>query len=391
MNDPSLRQQISPHRESKPRRYKKKCNLNLLPAEVILQITSYLSIYAHLSLRLVSRRYYVLSSHTPLITQLWFSPYLEDRKTFLGVCDHPFLGSHVTALTYDITRFGKFTFEELREFWPRPWRKSREPYTREQKENGWLVNHPGLWQYLEVVREAESSGFDEGRALAEGLRKLPSVKTVRLAFAFQREWMVSREERMSPLRMYSDVEWVSRQQNKHWDPMVNGEQLGVLLDAIAKSGARIEELELWQDYITVPLSAFKFEERFDELAILFSRLTKLTIAISKASLENEKDTTAFRKLLSLATKLRQLQLCINPRVSRNSLQELVDDSTLARMRMMERTWQPLVLMSTGQSVLPYQQENPGTLWVFEHPDLYVATASKTYIRIGGGLEFQITK
>ncbi|KFY68410.1 hypothetical protein V498_10636, partial [Pseudogymnoascus sp. VKM F-4517 (FW-2822)] len=167
MTNLSLRLQIYPQFESRPRRHKNKRSLNLLPAEVVLQIISYLSTSAHLSLRLASRRYYTLSSQAPLITQLWFSPYLEDRKTFKGVCDHQFLGEQVTALTYDITRFRKFSFDELREFWPKPWKADREPYTRDQKGKGWLENHPGLWQYLEVVREAKSSGFDEGKALTE--------------------------------------------------------------------------------------------------------------------------------------------------------------------------------------------------------------------------------
>ncbi|KFZ04043.1 hypothetical protein V502_10453 [Pseudogymnoascus sp. VKM F-4520 (FW-2644)] len=294
--------------------------MNLLPAEVVLQIMYYLSTSARISLRVASRRFYALSSTAPLITQLWFSPYLEDRKTFMGVCDHPFLGEHVTALAYDITRFKEFSFEELREYWPSPWRYNREPRTRHhRRRNDWLENHPGLLQYLEVVKEAKSSAFDEGRALTEGLRKLPLVKTVRLAFAFQKGSLITHEERMSPLRMYSDVEYVSRQ-NEIWDATINEEQMGKLLDAITKSGAHIEELDLWQDYITVPLSAFKFEERFNELSVIFSRLTRLTIRISlptgMLSVENQKDVTAFRKLLASAKKLRQFHLYANDKMQR---------------------------------------------------------------------------
>ncbi|KAL5347269.1 hypothetical protein ACLOAV_007578 [Pseudogymnoascus australis] len=391
MTNLSLRLQIYPHVESRPRRHKNKRSLNLLPAEVVLQIISYLSTSAHLSLRLASRRYYALSSQAPLITQLWFSPYLEDRKTFKGVCDHQFLGEQVTALTYDITRFQKFSFKELREFWPKPWRANREPYTRDQKGKGWLDNHPGLWQYLEVVREAKSSGFDEGKALTEGLRKLPSVKTARLGFAFQKGWLVTHEERMSPLRMYSDVEWVSRYKDP-WDAKITGEQMGILLDAITQSGAHIEELELWQDCITVPLSAFNFKKRFDELAVLFSRLTRLTIRVSLASLENKRDTTAFRKLLALAVNLRELHLCINPSVRfRDSYQELVDHSTLARMRMLEFDDCP-TLLSTGRKLMCHRErEYPGTAWIFESPNLYRAASSETDVRIAGGLSFKIRK
>lgn len=307
------------------------------------------------------------------------------------MCDHQFLNEHVTALTYDITRFQKVSFDELRQFWPKPWRANREPYTREQKGKGWLENHPGLWQYLEVVREAKSSGFDEGRALTEGLRKLPSVKTVRLGFAFQKGWLVTHEERMSPLRMYSDVERVSRQKDP-WNAKINGEQMGILLDGITQSGAHIEELELWQDYITVPLSAFKFEERFDELAALFSRLTRLTIRVSKASLENKEDTTAFRKLLALATNLREFHLCINPWVwIGDSYLELVDHSTLARMRMIECGDWP-ILLSTGRRLIHHREkEYPGTAWIFESPDLYLATSGETGFRIAGGLSFDVRK
>lgn len=388
MDGRSTRLQISSQRVSKSRRHKKKLSLNLFPTEIILQIMFHLSTSAHLSLRLASRRFYELSSKVPLITQLWFSPYLEDRKTFMGVCDHPCLNKYVTALTYDITRFSKFSFEELREFWPRPWKYQAAPYTRHRRGEDWLENHPGLWQYLEVVKEAKSSAFDEGRALTEGLRKLPMVKTVRLAFAFQRGWLVTREERISPLRMYSDIEWVTRQKHP-WDAMVNGEQMGRLLDAITKSGAHIEELDLWQDYITVPLSAFKFKERFDELSVIFSRLTRLTIRISKSSLEKQKDVAAFRKLVALAKNLRQFHLCINPYVSEDNLQELVDYSTLARMRKIQCIGRP-TLLSTGRSPIDwYDPAHPGTVQIFEHPDLFPATTTETHFRNIGGLRFEI--
>ncbi|OBT71299.1 hypothetical protein VF21_09948 [Pseudogymnoascus sp. 05NY08] len=366
MDDLSPRPQISHHQEPRPRRHKKRHSWDLLPTEVVLQIISYLSTPAHLSLRLSSRRFHASSSEVPLITQLWFSPYLEDRKTFMGVCDHPFLGEHVTALTYDITRFREFSFEDLRRLWPRPWRYEAEPRNRHQREKGWLENHPGPWKYLEIVKEAKSSAFDEGRALTERLRKLPSVKTVRLAFAFQKGWLVTREERMSPLRMYSDVEWV-RRQKKPWDATINGEHMGMLLDAITKSGAHIEELDLWQDYITVPLSAFKFKERFDELSVIFSRLTRLTIRISKSSLENQTDVTAFRMLLALAKKLRQIHLCVNPWASEDHLKKLVDHSTLAQMRMIKST-RHLTLLNTGRSSIDWRDVT-----------MY-ATASETHFR-----------
>lgn len=388
MDGPLWHPQISPHQKSKPRRHKKRHSLSFFPTEIILQIMSHLTTSAHLSLRLASRRFYELSSEVPLITQLWFSPYLEDRKTFMGVCDHPCLNKYVTALTYDITRFSEFSFEQLREFWPRPWRYNAAPYTRHRKGEDWLENHPGLWQYLEVVKEAKSSAFDEGRALTEGLRKLPLVKTVRLAFAFQRGWLVTREEHISPLRMYSDIEWVTRQKHP-WDATINEEQMGRLLDAITKSGAYIEELDLWQDYITIPLSVFKFEKRFDELSVIFSRLTRLTIRISKSSLENQKDVAAFRKLVALAKNLRQFHLCINPYVSEDYLQELVDYSTLARMRKIQCIGQP-TLLSTGRSSISwYDPVHPGTVQIFEHPDLFPATAIGTQFRNVGGLNFEI--
>ncbi|KFX99339.1 hypothetical protein O988_03928 [Pseudogymnoascus sp. VKM F-3808] len=334
---------------------------------------SYISTPTHISLRLASRRYYALSSQVPLITQLWFSPYLEDRKTFMSVCDHPFLGEHVTALTYDITRFEDFSFEELRKFWPRPWRftaENRPLYLRGKED--WLENHPGPWQYLEVVKEAKSSAFDEYRTLTEVLRKLPSVKTVRLAFAFQKGWLVNRVERLSPLRMYSDIEWVSRQRDPTWVATITDEQMGKFLSAITKSGAYIEELDLWQDYITVPLSAFKFKTRFNELSVIFSRLTRLSIRIPESSIKNEKDITAFQKLLALATKLRQFNLCINHRAhwSVDYNMDLVGHTALARMQIIECTDRPF-LRSTSTA---YDDPRwPGTVWIYENPDLCLAT------------------
>ena len=291
MNDPSPPPRASRHPRSKPRRRKQKHNLILLPTEILLQITSHLSKSAWLSLRLVSRTFYALSSDFPLITQLWFSPYLEDRTAFTTLCNHPFLGHCVTTVIYDITRFEEFSFEELRELWPRPWRRHRENGYRRQSRKEWLENHPGPWQYLKVVEEAKSSGFDEGRALMEGLKTLPTVKTVRLAFAFQKRWLVTHEDFMSPLRMYSDVEWVSRQE----EPLraqIDGEQMGRLLDAIIQSGTNIEELDLWQDYISVPLNVFNFGERFEQLSVIFSRLTRLTIRVSWSSMENMLDVLA---------------------------------------------------------------------------------------------------
>jgi hypothetical protein len=145
--------------------------------------------------------------------------------------------------------------------------------------------------------------------------------------------------------------------------------MGRLLDAITKSGAHIEELDLWQDYITVPLSAFRFEERFDELSVIFSRLTRLSIRVCETFITNEKDITAFQKLLALATKLRQFNLCINRSYRGNQI-ALVGHTALARMQLIKCIQSPFRQCTYAGSDEPSWS---GTVWIYENPDLCLAT------------------
>jgi hypothetical protein len=153
-------------------------------------------------LRLVSRSLYAFSSNLPLITSLWFGPYSEDLSVFQNVCNHPFLGATVTTILYDVTRFEEFTVEELRAYWPRPCRRDRER-PRESRRK-WIEQHPGVWQYLKLVEEFKAGSFDrdEVSILAEGMKKLLNLRTIGLAFAFQKhrfddctvrdEWLIKR-------------------------------------------------------------------------------------------------------------------------------------------------------------------------------------------------------
>lgn len=290
---------------SRPRRnHKKRLGLPL-PTEVLLQITSYLPKSSWLSLRLVSRSLYSFSSNLPIIEKLWFGPYLEDRTVFMDVCNHPYLSSHVTTILYDITRFEDFSLEELHELWPRRLREGRR--LRGPRRKFWLDNHPGIWQYLKLMQDERSTSFDMVQTLAQGLQKLPSVKSIRLAFAFQHRRFKTQRIPMSPLRMYSDIEWVSRTRNP-WNVCMDMKDMKNLMEAIIQSGVHIQELDFWQDYISVPLSGIYFEERFDDLSVIFSRLTSLTITISRSSMNDSSDVLSFRKLLAEAKRLKKLHL-----------------------------------------------------------------------------------
>ena len=200
---PSHLSRTCSHPNYKSRSRKQRSGLKL-PTEILLQITSHLPKTAWLSLRLISHSLYAFSSNLPLITDLWYGQYSEDLYIFEKVCNHPFLGSHVTTILYDITRFEDFSMEELCEHWPRVPRRAREH--RRQKSGEWIEGHPGLWQYSKLVEESKAESFDGKQTLVDGLRKLPNVKTIRLIFAFQKRLFTTDKEHMSPLRRYSDAE-----------------------------------------------------------------------------------------------------------------------------------------------------------------------------------------
>ena len=100
--------------------------------------------------------------------------------------------------------------------------------------------------------------------------------------------------------------------------------IGNLVEAIIQSGVRIEELDFWQDYISIPLSAFNCEGRFGDLSIIFSRLTKFTIKVAKWSMQDLSDVLSFRKLLAMAKELRELHLCMDDTDHSISVQEKRD-------------------------------------------------------------------
>lgn len=360
-----------PSRKSRTRKPRQGLNL---PTEILLQITLHLPKSSWLSLRLVSRSLYAFSSNLPLITELWFGPYSEDRSVFENVCNHPFLGSHVTTILYDITRFEDFSLEELRARWPRPPRWARERGYRRQTRKDWIENHPGLWQYRKLVDEGKSESFhsDEVQILTEGLKKLPNVGTIRLAFAFQKRLLVTDKERMSPLRRYSDVEWISREAGR-WRaqrPVIDDSHVRNILEAISRSGVLIEVLDLWQDFISVAPSAFNFKEPLEDLSAIFSRLRTFTLKIPESSTGNLSDLRAFRELLANAKGLRELHLCIDGKASmlreekRDTLKLLVEDHILAQMREVEWVGRPRML---GNPYVGFDYESPwpGTVWIFE--------------------------
>jgi hypothetical protein len=319
----------------------------------------------------VSRSLYAFSSNLPIITTLWFGPYSEDLSVFQNVCNHPFLGAHVTTILYDVTRFKEFTAEELREHWPRPYRRARE-HPRESRQK-WIEHHPGVWQYLKLVEEfkAGSFGRDEMSILAEGMKKLPNLRTIKLAFAFQKHRLV--KERMSPLKRYTDVEYVYRtpvhgRAQRH---LIDEKMLRNILDAIIQSGANVEELDFWQDYISVPLSAFNIEEQITDYSAIFSGLTSLTIKVSHSSMESSSDLRCFRKLLAMAKGLRKLHLSIDglevhsQENKRPTLRLLVGDAVMAHFREVEWENQPDLLGPTRAGLFEYDPPWPGTVWILE--------------------------
>jgi hypothetical protein len=94
-------------------------------------------------------------------------------------------GKSKTTILYGITKFEDFPIEELGERWSRPPGWAREHPKKSRK--AWIENHHELWQYLKPVEEGKSGSFDEVGILAEGLKKLPNMATIRLAFAFQKK------------------------------------------------------------------------------------------------------------------------------------------------------------------------------------------------------------
>ncbi|KAE9375176.1 hypothetical protein N431DRAFT_369389 [Stipitochalara longipes BDJ] len=372
MSLPSQRPRTSRQRIRRTHTRRPKDSFNL-PTEILLNITSHLSKPTWLSLRLVSRSLYAFSSNLPLITSLWFGPYSEDLSVFQNVCNHPFLGSHVTTILYDVTRFEDLSIEELREHWPRPKRGARER-PREPRRK-WIENHVGVWQYLKLVEELKAGSFDrdEVRILADGMKKLPNLRTIRLAFAFQQQGLVTDRERMSPLKRYSDVEYVTRTPVswKIQRRLVDERMVRNILDTITLSGVYIEELDLWRDYISVPLNAFNLEERFDGYSAIFSRLTSLTIKVAQSSMESASDLGGFRKLLGMAKGLRRLHLSVDgPEVHSHrekmpTLRLLVEDSTMAQLREAKWVEQPDLLGPSRIEMFEYDPPWPGTVWILE--------------------------
>jgi hypothetical protein len=373
MSLPSQHLRNSRQRTHKPRtrRTRQAKDTLKLPTEILLNITSYLPKPTWLSLRLVSRSLYAFSSNLPLITSLWFGPYSEDLSVFQNVCNHQFLGANVTTILYDVTRFEEFTIEELRAYWPRPCRRDRER-PRESRRK-WIEQHPGVWQYLKLVEEFKAGSFDrdEVSILAEGMKKLPNLRIVGLAFAFQKHRLV--KERMSPLRRYTDVDYVYRtpvhgRAQRH---LIDEKMVNNILNAIIQSGAKVEELDFWQDYISVPLSAFNIEEQLADHSAIFGGLTTLTIKVSQSSMESSSDLRCFRKLLAMAKGLGKLHLSIDgPEVQsqerkRPVLRLLVGDAMMAHFR--EVVWdnQPDLLGPTKAGMFEYDPPWPGTVWILE--------------------------
>lgn len=311
-----------------------------LPIEILLLMASYLAKSSWRSLRLVSRSFCAVFSNLPVITKLWFSPHSEPSSIFMSVSNDPILNTHVRTILYDITRFEDFSLEELRRVWPK-WTQfnRRAPYR--QKREVWTKSHPGIWQYLKLVEEQNS--FDEVATFAEGLRKLPNVRTVRLAFSFQWQHLLTKRTRMSPLRMYSDVELI-RQKKSDSKTEIPMQCIRTIFEAITKSGVEIKGLDFWQDDISVPLYVFNFKEGFEDLPIIFSRLTSLTIKVSISSMCNLSDVLSFRSLLERARELRKLHLWIDIPATktyeseRDDLILLFEDLTVPQLRELDSTW-----------------------------------------------------
>lgn len=143
---------------------------------------------------------------------------------------------------------------------------------------------------------------------------------------------------MSPLRKYSDVEWISHK-GKFWKAELDVKDMRNILEAIPRSEAGIEALDFWRDDISVPLDIFNLGEPFEDLySELFSRLRTITVKVPKSSLEDSSAACSVRRLLAMATKLGKLYLCIDGPLEssdnekREDLRLLIDGPTLARMR-----------------------------------------------------------
>ena len=88
---------------------------------------------------------------------------------------------------------------------------------------------------------------------------------------------------MIPLKWHSAVEWTSREP-VHWKaqrPMVDIKHMRNIWEAILQSDVQIGELDLWQGYISAPLSALNFGERLVDLSVIFGQLRCLTIEVAK--------------------------------------------------------------------------------------------------------------
>ena len=373
MDFPSLHPQASNQRACKRRTRRRKNALNL-PTEILLSITSYLPKCTWLSLRLVCRSLYTFSSNLPLITTLWFGPYPDDLSVFQNVCNHALLGSHVTTILYDVTRFEDLSIEELREYWPRPCRsRNGREHARESRKK-WIEQHYGVWQYLKLVEEFKAGSFnrDEVSILTEGMKRLPNLKIVRLAFAFQKQCLTTDQERMSPSRRYSDAEFVTRTLIP-WTAqryLVDGIMVKNIMAAIERSGADVEELDLWQDYISVPLGAFNFEDKAVDYDLIFSRLNRLTIKFSHSSIESSSDLKCFQRLLGKAQRIQELRLSIDGRNAieerrRLSLRLLLGDLIIAQFREMEWAEQPVRFGPTRLDFCEYKPPWPGLVWILE--------------------------
>jgi len=305
--------------------------------------------------------------HSPLVRSLFRRPFRLSERL-----QPPFLGSRVTALLYDVTRFEDLSIEELREHWPRPGREWGEH--RRESRKGWIERNPGIWQYLKLVEEFKAGSFDhdEVRILTEGMKRLPNLRTVRLAFAFQKQRLTTDREMMSPLRRYTDVEYVTRTPVRWMDQrhMADERMVKNISEAIMQSGVCIEELDLWRDCISIPLSAFNFESRLVECDFIFSRLAYLTIKFSHSSMESASDLGCFWKLLGVAKRLRKLQLSIDGIVvpskeKRSSLRFLIGGLMITQFRELEWVDQPHMFGPTRLGMCEYDPPWPGTVWILE--------------------------
>jgi len=107
------------------------------------------------------------------------------------------------------------------------------------------------------------------------------------------------------------VEWVRPDGWKPWETLVDAKHVTNIFEANVQSGARIEKLDFWKDYMSVPLEAFDLGESFEEPAFALAHLTKLTIRILRSSLGNASAVLSFRKVLESAKFLKEVRLCID--------------------------------------------------------------------------------